>query len=167
MRISASFADFNRGLSDMLRELTDLYVKVMQSQALQDRKLRLNPQIREGNVLDLEIGNLAPIEITQTYDYFMGSGRFRVNIFRRIVNIIYILALLLLISAVSLSLLTYSPHVQDAALSLSLTSLMLAVPLPVVGWYLAEHQLSKFSTELLHTRHQLYGELFGVSRYLL
>lgn len=164
IRLSGQLLDASRNLSDVAKELVDVYGSVKNDKQLRSKKLGWKTKVWDYGMGGY--GREAPAleAISGAYKHLLTSIRFSISVAREIVYLFYITSLCLLILSIFTSLLVTGGF-QETFLRWALTSLVSATLLTLIGWLTCNRLLTQIVDSLLNIRHQVYGGIADICPY--
>lgn len=163
LRLSAQLMDVNQILSDVAKELVDVYGSVKNNEHLRSKRLRWKMKV--WNYGRAGYGCKAPAleAISDAYRHLLASTRFGISFARGVVYLFYITSLCFLIWSIFTSLLAHiTGGFQERLLYGALASLVSATLLTLAGWIICNRIITQIVDSLFNVRHYIHGGIADV-----
>lgn len=163
-RFSDKLADLKRRISDMGKELCELYEIVKKDKELSTKKIFYDEKagVFEGIGLNGYQGDpLKVIKDAYNTVIYLLMWKLR-HLYRGFIIAYQIIPVGLLFGSVIASLFSFANSSAHVALSIALTLLLLTIGFISLGWYYSSRRLNRYDDSLFNIRQQILGELSAI-----
>jgi hypothetical protein len=164
IRFSDRVVDLKQRASDVAKEFCEEYDVVKSDKKLSSIDLSFNTWIEfyGGRKSAFGCTEKAPITIKEAYHFLSSIFRWWVNIYKNIIYLLHLTALIALGASIILSLLSFAPVLAEATIKWAVMTFMLSIPIIVFGWLISSKLLNDLDDTLFNVRQQIIGGIADI-----